>query len=282
MKKKKTKKTPTVWTGPTSLAGALRPIAELVADPRNARRHDERNLAAIRASVTAFGQLRPLVVQQSTGHVVAGNGTLEVLRGLGWTHAAVTVVDLDDARARAFAIADNRTAELASWDVAELQAALSDPELDGLLDAVGFSADEIDEMIRETDRRAETERIVGAGSLPAHLERAEARDQQRDDEPETERAREKRLEGEADDVLAHDLAHEREVALQAARLDAEQQRKRAEAGVEALRRIQELAKTVGRLRLQAEIHNELLRLTGPDPDDVYPPSSTSRPRYAGD
>ncbi|MCA3009644.1 MAG: ParB N-terminal domain-containing protein [Phycisphaerales bacterium] len=282
MKKKKTKKTPTVWTGPTSLAGALRPIAELVADPRNARRHDERNLAAIRASVTAFGQLRPLVVQQSTGHVVAGNGTLEVLRGLGWTHAAVTVVDLDDARARAFAIADNRTAELASWDVAELQAALSDPELDGLLDAVGFSADEIDEMIRETDRRAETERIVGAGSLPAHLERAESRDQQRDDEPETEREREKRLEGEADDLLAHDLAHEREVALQAARLDAEQQRKRAEAGVEALRRIQELAKTVGRLRLQAEIHNELLRLTGPDPDDVYPPSSTSRPRYAGD
>jgi len=280
--KKKTKKTPTVWTGPTSLAGALRPIAELVADPRNARRHDERNLAAIRASVTAFGQLRPLVVQQSTGHVVAGNGTLEVLRGLGWTHAAVTVVDLDDARARAFAIADNRTAELASWDVAELQAALSDPELDGLLDAVGFSADEIDEMIRETDRRVETERIVGAGSLPAHLERAESRDQQRDDEPETERAREKRLEGEADDLLAHDLAHEREVALQAARLDAEQQRKRAQAGVEALRRIQELAKTVGRLRLQAEIHNELLRLTGPNPDDVYPPSSTSRPRYAGD
>jgi len=280
--KKKTKKTPTVWTGPTSLAGALRPIAELVADPRNARRHDERNLAAIRASVTAFGQLRPLVVQQSTGHVVAGNGTLEVLRGLGWTHAAVTVVDLDDARARAFAIADNRTAELARWDVAELQEALSDPELDGLLDAVGFSADEIDEMIRETDRRAETERIVGAGSLPAHLERAEARDQQRDDEPETERAREKRLEGEADDLLAHDLAHEREVALQAARLDAEQQRKRAQAGVEALRRIQELAKTVGRLRLQAEIHNELLRLTGPNPDDVYPPSSTSRPRYAGD
>lgn len=280
--KKKTKKTPTVWTGPTSLAGALRPIAELVADPRNARRHDERNLAAIRASVTAFGQLRPLVVQQSTGHVVAGNGTLEVLRGLGWTHAAVTVVDLDDARARAFAIADNRTAELARWDVAELQEALSDPELDGLLDAVGFSADEIDEMIRETDRRVETERIVGAGSLPAHLERAESRDQQRDDEPETERAREKRLEGEADDLLAHDLAHEREVALQAARLDAEQQRKRAQAGVEALRRIQELAKTVGRLRLQAEIHNELLRLTGPNPDDVYPPSSTSRPRYAGD
>jgi ParB-like chromosome segregation protein Spo0J len=167
-KPKKFRKAVRVWTGPTALADCLRPIAELTPDPRNARRHDERNLAAIRSSVTAFGQLRPLVVQKSTGHVVAGNGTLAVLRSLGWTHAAVTIADLTDAQARAFAIADNRTAELAEWDVGELQAALSDPELDGLLDATGWSADEIEQLLRQAgEDQAEAPKPASDPKKPA-------------------------------------------------------------------------------------------------------------------
>lgn len=184
------------WIGPKSLADMLRPLAELVPDPRNARQHDARNLEAIRGSVTAFGQLRPLVVQESTGHVVAGNGTLAVLRDLGWTHAAVVVAPLSDAKARAFAIADNRTAELASWDVAQLQAALIDPALDGLLDAVGFSAAEIDELIRTTDEGAAAAPAPRAPAAPAAPSASTSAP-----EPETEREREERLEDEADNLL---------------------------------------------------------------------------------
>lgn len=89
----------------------------LTPDPKNARRHSSRNLSAIAASLTEFGQRRPLVVSHS-GVVLAGNGTLEAARSLGWQRIAVTRTpeDWTEDTARAYALADNRTAELAEWN----------------------------------------------------------------------------------------------------------------------------------------------------------------------
>ncbi|MGB1893116.1 MAG: site-specific DNA-methyltransferase [Candidatus Latescibacterota bacterium] len=92
-----------------------RKIAELKSDPANARKHSPRNLKAIRDSLDVFEQQKPIVVD-SRGVVIAGNGTLEAARELGWEEIAVVVTDLDPAHAQAFGIADNRTAELAEWD----------------------------------------------------------------------------------------------------------------------------------------------------------------------
>ena len=92
-----------------------RKIAELKNDPANARKHSPRNLKAIRDSLDVFGQQKPIVVD-SRGVVIAGNGTLEAARELGWDEIDVAVTDLDPAHAQAFGIADNRTAELAEWD----------------------------------------------------------------------------------------------------------------------------------------------------------------------
>lgn len=91
-------------------------LGDLVLDPANARRHPDRNLAAVKASLIRFGQLVPIVVQREGMIVRAGNGRLEAARELEWTHLAAVVVDQDNVTAVAFAIADNRTAELASWD----------------------------------------------------------------------------------------------------------------------------------------------------------------------
>jgi DNA modification methylase len=56
-------------------------------------------------------------VVQRTGNIVrAGNGRVEAAKALGWTHIAAVVVDDESADAVAYAIADNRTAELAEWD----------------------------------------------------------------------------------------------------------------------------------------------------------------------
>lgn len=96
------------------------PIAELKPDPRNARKHDERNIAAIANSLARFGQRKPIVVNVATGVVEAGNGTLEAAKSLGWTHIAVVRVTDDGTTQTGFALADNRTAELASWDDAML------------------------------------------------------------------------------------------------------------------------------------------------------------------
>ena len=95
-------------------------ITDLSLDPKNARKHSARNLEAIAASLLKFGQRKPLVVH--CGVVLAGNGTLEAARSLGWTEIEVSEVpqDWDMDTAKAYALADNRTAELAEWDESEL------------------------------------------------------------------------------------------------------------------------------------------------------------------
>jgi DNA modification methylase len=95
-------------------------IAQLSLDPKNARKHSQRNLDAIAASLLRFGQRKPLVIHR--GVVLAGNGTLEAARSLGWTEIEVAEVpdDWDMDTAKAYALADNRTAELAEWDESEL------------------------------------------------------------------------------------------------------------------------------------------------------------------
>lgn len=95
----------------------LSQIAELTSDPENARTHSERNLDTIKESLREFGQTKPIVITQG-GIVLAGNGTLEAARRLGWSQiATVTVPNTwTHEEARAYAIADNRTAELAKWN----------------------------------------------------------------------------------------------------------------------------------------------------------------------
>lgn len=91
-------------------------ITDLVSDPNNARKHDEKNLEAIKGSLTQFGQRKPIVVQGNV--VIAGNGTLEAAKRLGWDEIDIVQVpeEWTKDQAKAFALADNRTAELAGWD----------------------------------------------------------------------------------------------------------------------------------------------------------------------
>lgn len=96
--------------GNGGLASITRRVAldSLHPDPANARKHDERNIAAISASLRQFGQVEPLVVQASTGKVIGGNGRLEAMRKDGATHADVVELDIDDTQATALGIALNR------------------------------------------------------------------------------------------------------------------------------------------------------------------------------
>lgn len=98
-----------------ALQGLAIPISTLVPDPNNARKHSERNIQAISDSLMKFGQQKPVVARGNV--VIAGNGTLEAAKRLGWTELAVIPFDIDKKlAASAYALADNRTAELAEWD----------------------------------------------------------------------------------------------------------------------------------------------------------------------
>lgn len=139
-----------------SLRQLATPISDLKLDPANVRTHDRRNVEAISASLQRFGQQKPVVVDKD-GVVIAGNGTVLAARQLGWTHLAVSRSDLRGAERTAFAIADNRTAELAAWDqealAQQLRALQEDDSVDHL--AAGFSDKEIDALVAEVDKLAD-------------------------------------------------------------------------------------------------------------------------------
>jgi site-specific DNA-methyltransferase (adenine-specific) len=123
-------------------------IDSLSFDPANVRKHGERNLATIKASLQRFGQQKPIVVD-ANGVVRAGNGTLAAAKALGWKEIAVVRSTLAGSEATAYAIADNRTAELAEWDEDALAETLSalQCEDEALLDAAGFDSAELSKMI---------------------------------------------------------------------------------------------------------------------------------------
>ncbi|MBK9129959.1 MAG: DNA modification methylase, partial [Phycisphaerales bacterium] len=127
----------------SSLQVERRALSSLQVDPHNARCHDDANLEAIRASLERFGQQKPIVVT-ADGRVVAGNGTLEAARALGWATIDVVVTDLDGLAAKAYAIADNRSSEMGEWDQDALDATLAElaaTDTD-LVVAAGFDLDD--------------------------------------------------------------------------------------------------------------------------------------------
>lgn len=142
------------------------PIASLVVDPANARKHSAKNLEAIKGSLARFAQQKPVVVGKGNV-VVAGNGTLEAARALGWTEIGVVRTALEGPDAIAFALADNRTAELAEWDLDVLGPTLKSlGEMDFDLGAIGFDDDFCAKVMPEHG----TEGLTDPDEVPEHVE----------------------------------------------------------------------------------------------------------------
>lgn len=122
-------------------------IETLQSDPQNVRKHNTANLDSIRESLKKYGQVEPLIVD-ADNVVRSGNGRLEVMRELGYTHVNILPTELKGKEAIAYAIAANRTAELAEWDDENLLAQLRMiAEMDGeLLLSTGFSEADLERL----------------------------------------------------------------------------------------------------------------------------------------
>ena len=118
------------------------------ADDENARIHSAKQITAIARSLTAFGQRRPIVLDDK-GIVIAGNGTYAAAKALGWTEIDAVVAPFESAeQRRAYAIADNRTGNLAEWSHQALLAALEGIGEEGIA-ATGFSRLEYEQIEAE-------------------------------------------------------------------------------------------------------------------------------------
>jgi hypothetical protein len=124
----------------------VRPVGELVLDEQNARDHDDRNVAAIRQSLEQFKQQKPIVLALDGKTIKAGNGTYVAACQLGWTHIAARTTSLEDHAADAYAIADNRTGELAAWHEAHLAEQVTKLSAAGTL--IGFTEEEIAAILK--------------------------------------------------------------------------------------------------------------------------------------
>ena len=137
----------------SQLEHLLKPIDSLKFDPKNVRTHDDRNLQSIEHSLNAFGQVKPIVFHPETGVVIAGNGTLAAATRMGWTHIAATPM-VDHKWSKEYAIADNRTAELAEWNYDQLIANLSELDIE-LASKIGFTKEEIETLEGYLEKQGE-------------------------------------------------------------------------------------------------------------------------------
>jgi len=130
----------------------LWPIDRLVPYSKNPRTHSDAQVAQIAASIVEFGFNAPLLVDSKAG-VVAGHGRLLAARKLGLAEVPVIVLDhLSETQKRGYLLADNRLAELASWDEQLLVAELTALEADGFdLGLTGFSEEELGQLLREEE-----------------------------------------------------------------------------------------------------------------------------------
>jgi ParB-like chromosome segregation protein Spo0J len=149
-------------------------VSEIILDPSNVRVHGEQSIESIKGSLLMHGQQKPIVVNKD-GIVIAGNGTLTAIRSLGWDSVFCVVTDLPASQQTSFAIADNRTSDLSSWDWEKLEAQVrslkdeglelsylslnlgSTESLNELLDST--LADEDDEKNGERETETEEQRV---------------------------------------------------------------------------------------------------------------------------
>lgn len=137
------------------------PISTLVHDPHNARSHPEENSEAVEGSLRRFGQRQVVTFNPTLGNrVITGNERLRIARDvLGWTHIAAVAVEEDERSSVGYALADNRTAELAGWDERALGQAmqLCDPGMN----------EQLDRMVRELGAQMAVSMPDMAAQLPA-------------------------------------------------------------------------------------------------------------------
>lgn len=131
------------------------PIDSIETHPENPRRG---NIEEIRQSLVRFGQYRPIVVQQSTRRIIAGNHTYLAAKSEGWTQIMVTVIDVDDDMARAILLADNRLADIGSYEAVSLAEVMGMVANTTGLAGTGYTTEDLETMLARLDKKGEEDK----------------------------------------------------------------------------------------------------------------------------
>ena len=149
----------------------LWPVERLIPYARNARTHTDEQVAQVAASIAEFGFVNPILTG-ADGIIIAGHARLAAARKLAMTEVPVIVLDhLNETQRRALGLADNKIALNAGWDAEMLAVELESLQEDGFnLDVVGFSQEEMDDILLEPE--ATREGLTDEDAVPETQEKA--------------------------------------------------------------------------------------------------------------
>lgn len=123
-------------------------IDKISTHPRNPRKG---NLEFVKQSIEKNGFFGAVIVQESTGYILAGNHRFMAARELGFKKVPVTYVDVDDATATRILLADNRTSDLASYDWDVLGNMLKELDAADDIDGTGYDSHDVSRLLKNLD-----------------------------------------------------------------------------------------------------------------------------------
>lgn len=124
------------------------PIGDLLPYARNARTHSDKQVAGLAALIQEFGWTMPILADED-GEVIAGHGRILAAHLLGLTEVPVaTAKGWTEEQKRAYRIADNRLAEMSSWDEDLLKIEIGElQDLGADLTLTGFDLTSIEKLL---------------------------------------------------------------------------------------------------------------------------------------
>ena len=128
----------------------LRAVADLKPNARNARKHPAAQIEKLVATILHFGFTAAIIIG-TAGLILAGHARLLAAIKCGMTHVpTISLAHLSPEAQRAYMLADNKLAELASWDEDMLKLELSDlasVDLGFQFTDIGFDTAELDRLL---------------------------------------------------------------------------------------------------------------------------------------
>ena len=119
-------------------------VSDLIAYENNPRKNDDA-VDAVASSIKSFGFKVPVIVD-SNNVIIAGHTRVKACKKLGITEVPCVIADdLTEDQIKAFRLADNKTSELAEWDLDKLSEELKFIEMD--MSQFGF-----EDLEQELDR----------------------------------------------------------------------------------------------------------------------------------
>jgi DNA modification methylase len=130
------------------------PLASILPNPTNPRRHSRQQINALAHSIQAFGFNAPILIDREN-RILAGHGRLEAAGLIGLEEVPVIRLEhLTEQQAKAYMLADNKLTDRSGWDdakVAIILKDLSEMALEFEIEATGFETAEIDLRIQSLD-----------------------------------------------------------------------------------------------------------------------------------